>query len=84
MTRCDRCGGRLMSHIDHPNDAPVLKCLACGRAPGPARAHEEPVKEWMAAAYIPGTGTSFDKPGLHERRLKQQREYWQRKKAGAA
>jgi len=85
MTNCNHCGGRVLPDIEHPLDAPVLKCVQCARVPGLPRAHEEPVKEWMAAAYIPGTGTSFDKPGLHERRLKQQRDYWLRKKsAGAA
>jgi hypothetical protein len=76
---CSRCNGRVLPDTEHPDDPPVLKCIACGRTTVPPRPHEEPPPRTAQ----PRLGLSA--VDAHERQKKQGREYWQRKKtAGAA
>jgi hypothetical protein len=84
-SKCSRCGGRVLPDVEHPLDAPVLKCIACGRSPGPPRAIEQPPKREAKEEW--GGLRAIDGDAYYERLRRSDRERQARlarKKAGAA
>lgn len=81
---CSRCNGRLMWEREDARDPLVLKCQVCGRYARPPREFEEPTREAAGRGYVPGSQANPGHPDAHLRRQRQQREYWQRKKAAGA